>query len=266
MQLISLFLLCIPFVGYWSGDSNQKMGNNKFLICYGRLNPLEVKGYDVLILEPEHYTESEILILRNNNNIVAGYISLTEVNNNSKHFDLLSDYIFGKNSTWNSSYIDIKKESAQEILQNLTDDIIDKGFNGLFMDNLDNVSQWGPLKDAEKSLVSIISAIKNNSNDIYLIQNSGFFLNDSLERITDAILVESLFSLYDFKTNEYRFRDKRSLDKMLKRINETSLNSKKDILVLEYANTAKMYIKLERQLKKLELDYFIGKIDLQTIN
>lgn len=265
MHLISLYLLFLPFTNNWTYSKTIGVGGGNFIVCYGKLDVNSVKGYDLVILEPGHYEAHDIEIFKAHNKRVAAYISLTEVNKNSGYFKALSQFTMGNNEYWESCYIDIRDKNAKKVVLNIVDDILDKGFNALFFDNLDNVSPWGALKGFELDLVSLIMDIHIMNKHVYLIQNAGFFLNDYLQNITNAILVESLFSSYDFDTSSYAWRDDYSKNIMLDRINETRSKTSKKIYVLEYAEAPHMKSQLSKKLDSLKLEYYIGYIELQQL-
>ncbi|WP_437370082.1 endo alpha-1,4 polygalactosaminidase [Maribacter litoralis] len=265
MQLISILLLWVPFINASYLKTKVKAEHDKFIVCYGKLNPMNIRGYSMVILEPEHYNIEDIEVFKQNNTKVVAYISLTEINKNSKYYESLLPYVFGSNQVWGSCYINIREKQARQIVAGMANDILSKGFNGLFLDNLDNVSEWGKLKGAENELVCMIKHLKKNNSDLFLVQNSGFFLNDKLVNSTDAVLLESLFSLYDFTTNIYGYRDEISLKIMQKHIKETLSKTAKEVYVMEYANTPKMKKVIAKKLQKLGVPYYISNINLQEV-
>ncbi len=264
MRLIKILYFLLPFMG----TSQTHLANNtmdKLFVCYGKIKPELVKGYELVILESEHYTASEIAIFNQNNKKVVAYISLSEVNENASFYKDIKPYTIGKNKIWNSHYINLKDKKAQKVLVELIYKIKKKGIQGLFLDNLDNVSKWGKLYNQKEDLVHFLKALKKENESLYLVQNAGLFMVKELQNITDAVVVESVISSYNFNTNTYELRD--AVTKK-QRINDIKLAQQKvnvPFYVIEYAETFKMKKVIEGALKKMKLSAFVGQINLQFI-
>ena len=139
----------------------------ELFICYGKIAPETVKGYGLVILEAQHYSTQDIEVFKKHNHKVLAYLSLTEVHKTAVHYSAINPYTLGKNNNWDSYFIDISNNKAKKILLSLITDLSTKGFDGLFLDNLDNVSQWGQLKDKEADLLNLIKRIKRQNKKSY---------------------------------------------------------------------------------------------------
>jgi len=265
MRLIKILYFLLPFLGASQAQSNEAISGNKLFVCYGKINPELVKGYALVVLESEHYSSSEIAIFNKNNKKVVAYLSLSEVNVNASFYKEIEPLTFGENEIWNSCFIDIKNKKAQEILEKVITKIKEKGVQGLFLDNLDNVSKWGKLHNQKEDFIQFLSTIKRKNKGFYLVQNAGLFMAKELNSVTDAIVVESIVSSYNFKTKEYELRDKASKKQIIKNVKETKKQVKKSIYVIEYAESCKMRETILAELKKLGLSSFLGQIELQSI-
>ncbi|MDO6604154.1 endo alpha-1,4 polygalactosaminidase [Arenibacter palladensis] len=263
MQLTKTLCLLISFVGCTTMMGKIQKGRDIF-ICYGKIDPRSVQGYNLVVLESQHYSPSDISIFKLHNNKVLGYISLTEVNETSFYYEEMEGYIFGKNEQWNSSYIDIANPKVQDILFNAIRKITAKGIDGLLLDNIDNTSQWGQLTSSKTDLVNFIKELRKRDKKSYLVQNSGLFLGTELNEYTDAILVESVVTNYDFKLKEYALRDKKTMSEIIFEINRAVKKLRKPIMIVEYVGENKMKKEVEHQLNRLGFSYFIANISLQA--
>jgi uncharacterized protein (TIGR01370 family) len=264
MQPIKLFLWLLPSV-LIPFNHIKKEENPKTLICYGKLNPIEIKGYDLLIIEPLQYTKLQIATLKKQNKKVIAYISLGEVNSYSKYFNELKKLTLGKNKNWNSYYLNLKNDKTITILNTIIKENFNQGFDGLFLDNIDNFSQFGPQKDDKKYLISFLKNLKNTYTKKTIIQNAGLELLPETHSLIDQIIIESVATKYDFDTKSYNLNDKTFFENYISKINSIAFKYKKPILLIEYANSKKLYINIVNRLKKYKHQYFISTIDLQSI-
>lgn len=263
MRHIKFIYFLLPFLAT-AQISNKQNNNDNFFICYGKIAPETVKGYHVVIIESQLFTAEEIAVFKKNNQKVVGYISLTEVHPTSTLYADLENFTFGKNEIWNSYYIDISKIQAQKVLLDEVSRMLKKGLDGLFLDNLDNVSEWGVLKSQKDTLVAFIKTINNTWESIYLIQNAGLFVSDELANSTDVILVESVVTLYDFEKKEYAYRAEVEKKNIIKNLKAIKKKNKQTIYILDYANEYAMKTKVENELSTLKMPFFIANIDLQN--
>ncbi len=261
MRPINLIYFLLPFITGAQKENPVQMNKGLF-VCYGKTNPKLVKGYDLVILEAAHYNVEEVIIFKENNNRVVAYISLTEVNEAAQFFEDIKPYTLGKNGIWNSWFIDVSLKPAQQIILENIALLKQKGFDGLFLDNIDNVSPWGELKAYKKHLVDFIKQIR--TKNLFLVQNSGLFLGKELNKITDAVLVESVITNYNFKNQQYTFRDDNSKNQLHKAIKKVKRQIKKPIYILEYADTIGMKNKVSKELSSLGFPFFITQINLQS--
>lgn len=258
-------ILCflLPLMAIAQTFEKSQMDKELF-ICYGKIDPIAVQGYKLVIIESQHYGADDIATLKLHNDKVLGYISLTEVNKTSSSYDDLAPCTVGKNEHWNSCYIDISNTKVQNILLSVIEKIINKGFDGLFLDNIDNTGPWGKLTSSKNDLVNFVKKIRSRYKKLFLMQNSGLFLAQEIKNTVDAILVESVLTAYDFEQEKYALRDDLSKKNMLQAIAEAKINFRKPIFIVEYVGEPQMKQQIEKELIRMGHPYFIANIDLQS--
>jgi uncharacterized protein (TIGR01370 family) len=264
MRRFNLFLWILPsLIGFpvFSFPVNK----STVLVCYGKLDATKIKGYNYVILEEKHFKKEEITIIKKNNKNVLAYISLGEVNSNASHYNLLKDNTLGKNTNWNSHYLDLKSDKTTLVLMRLIKKNLDKGFDGLFLDNIDNYSSFGPQKNQRKELIELIKKIKKQYPNHLLIQNSGAELIEDTNKYVDAILFESVATNFSFKDNVYKLREIKEYTAYLDRLKAIHSKYKLPVILVEYADNQKLYTEVINRLATTNFEYFIGKIDLQSI-
>lgn len=245
---------------------NAQNTNEKILFCYGDLFPKNVVGYDLVVLEPIHFSTEDITTFKKNNKKVLAYISLGEVNEAARHYAELKEHTLGKNNIWNSYVLDLSNTETKNALHLLIDRHITlKGFDGIFIDNIDNYTKWGPTPEKLPALVSFLAEVKKKYPKGYILQNAGLLILDKTRPYIDAVGVESVATHYNFTMNTYRMRVKKEFSSSLENIQKLKKQHNVPMLLIEYAKTKKQQKETEKRLKNTGLPYFMGEIDLQTV-
>lgn len=264
MQLTKIFLFFLPLI-FISNMFATGINKNTVLVCYGKLNPETIKGYGYVILEAKHYSRKEVKIIKSQNEKVFAYMSLGEVNGNAAHYKDLKNHTLGKNEIWNSYYLNLKSEKTVTVLTEIIKNALSKGYDGMFLDNIDNYTVFGPQKEQRKELVTLLRNIKEAHPKSLFLQNAGLDLIGETSLYVDGIVIESVATLYNFKDKKYNLRDEKQFSDTLSRLKTISTTYKIPVILIEYADTKKLYDKVIERIKPANFPYFIGQIDLQGL-
>lgn len=264
MRLIKIFLYILPSI-LISNVFASGVKKNTVLVCYGKLKAETIKGYGYVILESKHYTAREIKTIKSQNDKVFAYMSLGEVNANAPHYQSLKNYTLGKNEIWNSYYLNLKTEKTETVIMEIIERTLAKGYDGMFLDNIDNYTIFGPQKDQRKELVTLLRNIKEKHPKSLFIQNAGLELIPETAAYVDAVAIESVASSYTFNDKKYALRDSKQFEETMARLKTVNTNYKVPIILIEYADTKKLYDKITDRIKASKFQYFIGNIDLQGL-
>lgn len=238
---------------------------NDVLVCYGKLNPNHIKGYKYVILESEQYSEAEVNLIKQHNELVLCYISLGEVNEHSKSFSEFKHLVSDKNTTWNSYYLNITTDATRTVLKKIISKQLEKGFDGLFLDNIDNYGSYGQQSDQRSDLITFLDELRILYPAHFFMQNAGMELIDATYNKINAVAFESVASDYRFKTQTYQVREFRNYKAYLNKIKLLHKNYKLPIILIEYADDYSLFKKIESRIKPTKWSYFIGKIELQNV-
>ncbi|MFK6999744.1 endo alpha-1,4 polygalactosaminidase [Flavobacterium oreochromis] len=237
----------------------------KFLVCYGKFDVTKVSGYDLLIVESAHFTYNEVSYLKRHNKKVIAYISLGEINEDAKDYKLLKSVVSEKNTDWNSYYLDIGSSKIQKVLKSRIQNIFYMGYDGLFLDNIDNYTEYGVQRNLQDDLVAFIKDIKREYPTKVLVQNAGLDLVRVLYRQIDYVLIESVYTDYDFKEKKYLIRNNESFSERLGSLKQAINRYKIKPLLLEYAVDEGQIKKIRKRIKSQNMTYSISEISLQKI-
>lgn len=235
------------------------------LVCYGKLNPEDISGYKYVIIESEYYTKSDVNLIKQYNDTVLCYISLGEVNEKAKYYHHFKYLVSHKNEIWNSYYLNLKSIETKSALKSIISKMLDKGFDGLFLDNIDNFGSYGKQFTQRQELVVFLKELRIIYPSHFFMQNSGLELIDDTHNLINAISFESVASNYSFKTNTYGMRNNKDYRTYVKKITTCQQTYKLPIILIEYASDYNLYRKIKTRVKHTSWSYFIGEIDLQNI-
>ncbi|WPZ33483.1 endo alpha-1,4 polygalactosaminidase [Thalassobaculum sp. OXR-137] len=144
---------------------------------------------------------------------VFGYISLGEMNRERAEFARLQDWgILGEeNPNWTGShFIDVRDTRwVAMVIEEMVPAILQRGFQGLFLDTLDNpveLERRDPVANAgmTRAAARLVKALKLHWPEVPIILNRGYGLLDQVGSDIDHVLGESVYADYDFASKTYQ--------------------------------------------------------------
>lgn len=238
----------------------------KILFCYGDLFPEKVTGYDYLILEPVYFSSEDVAVFKANNKKVLAYISLGEVDKSSWYYHKLAQHTIGENKIWDSNILDLENPITTSVLFELIEGYMnEKGYDGLFLDNIDNFSIYGPTPHQKSALTAFLKRIKTAFPNIFMMQNAGVEIIADTREYVDVLGVESVATDFDFTSKIYRLRDDETFTNRVKELSDIETEHNIPIILIEYADTKLLQANIINRIEKLGWSYFIGRIELQNI-
>jgi hypothetical protein len=244
----------------------QNAHNNKqVLFTYGDFYPIDVSGYDIVVLESAYFDSEDVAVLKQQNNRVLGYVSLGEVNEAAAHFPEIKELTLGKNDIWNSHILDIDNQETREALFAIFEHNMTKGLDGMFLDNIDNYTVFGPTPHKKEGLVKFLRDLEIRFPEIFLFQNAGVSILEDTFPHVDAIAKESIATDFDFKEEKYKLRDSETYMVLLGELEHVDKEFDIPIILIEYADTPELREAVKQRLNDTSWPYFIGKIELQNV-
>ncbi len=174
------------------------------------LPPTAFYGYDLLVFESDRHPPLEPLVDRGKK--VLGYLSLGEVNENRPYFAEVKNegLLLNENQNWKASYfVDVRDMRwTRRVIDELVPAILRRGFQGIFIDTLDNPGHlertdpkaYAGMADAGARLVR---TLRRNFPRMTIVLNRGYDILPAVERDIDMVLGESVYADYDFATKTY---------------------------------------------------------------
>ena len=183
-----------------------------WLVYYADTAPIEAfSKYSLVVLDADHHPPLGPLSARGKQ--LLGYISLGEVERYRSHFSEVEaeGILLRENDQWPGSFfVDLRDPRwTQRVIGELVPAILRRGFDGLFLDTLDNARE---LEDTDptryagmtKAAARLVRTIRLHFPTIKIMLNRAYELLPAVKRDIDMVLGESVFADYDFDNKDYR--------------------------------------------------------------
>ena len=150
----------------------------------------------LLAIEPEDYTKEELKSLKEKGYTLLGYISVGSVSDERDYYSKLKKYTLGKLEDWqHERYLNVAVGYVQSWLINRAKQIINMGFDGLWVDNLD-VYEYYRSDELYKGIITVLSEYKKLG---YVMVNGG--------SVFISRLVGELSTMHKVQIGAYRVYD-----------------------------------------------------------
>ncbi|MCW2243392.1 endo alpha-1,4 polygalactosaminidase [Azospirillum canadense] len=191
-------------------------------VYYADKEPVKAfEPYRLLVLDSAHHPP--LRVLKDRGKTLLGYISLGEVEQHRPWFAPVKDWglLSEENPNWAGSfYVDVRDQRwVKLVVEELVPAILRQGFDGIFLDTLDNpphlertdAKRWAGMTEGAARLVR---AIRANWPGIRIMQNRAYEILPDVAPMIDFALGESVYAGWDFaaktprlqSADDYRFQ------------------------------------------------------------
>ena len=164
---------------------NPKEARASFFVYYG-FGALDALGeYSQVVLQPDHYTQEDLLGLKAGGTKPLAYLSLGE------HFPTRGEQAVwqrpARNDDWATHYVQVGHPLWQKHLRSRAAAYLAKGFEGLFLDTLETVDVF---PEDRAPMLALLTSLRAVVGAKPLVANRGFSLLPELAPLVDAVLFE----------------------------------------------------------------------------
>ena len=215
----------------------------QFCVYYADQEPdLAFKPCQWIVFDSSYHPQIKPLISQDK--IVLGYLSIGEIESIRGHFTSAKsqDLLLQENKIWKGSYfVDLRKpEWAEILIEKEIPRILNQGFNGIFLDTLDNPielessdpKKYSGMKDAA---INLVKWIHTHYPKTKIMVNRAYPLLPEIAPYINYVLAESLYTTYNFNTKKYSIRPQKDYFKdvaYLQKLNKKHPNLQ--IFTLDY--------------------------------
>ncbi len=171
------------------------------------LNSTNVKRLatrDLVVVDGDDASKAKVKRLKAKGAIVLGYLSVGTVESWRPWFNLLRDHRLEELGDWpGERYADVSAEAVRTaFVDTIATQLLAKGFDGLFLDNVDMIETHPAQADGMLDLVTRLSAKVHASGGALMAQNGDTIIKPYLP-LLDAWNREDPTGTYDFATSKY---------------------------------------------------------------
>ena len=248
----------------------EKSSLEPFAVSYEYIRNLKdaAEQYNLLIIEPENYSRSEIQLANDQSTKIIAYVTLGEVDRNRWYYPLLEERGFlGVNENWDSPYLNLADSTTSSImLDQVVPNIMSKGFDCLFLDTVDDVAPYTERAHLQPHMLDIITKIRKSYPDALIIQNAGLFLLDKTHDLINGVLIEDVATSYNFDRKSYNLKSTDAYKEKAGSILKLKKKYKLPFLVVDFSDNKHLTNLTIKRLDSLSLPYFISSIELNDIS
>lgn len=265
-------MMLISLLSYF-GCSNSELGKIHSWTCfYNDVLPTGTPEYNLYIFDSTHHPE--LAPLKEKKAKVVGYISFGEVAKHDPFFEKIKNekLLIDENENWPGSFrIDIKQRAWHDfIIKNLIPNVLAQGFDGIFIDTIDTAEYLENTKKMSGQIdgaIELIKSIRKTFPEMIIILNNGLFMTNMVGKEIDALLVEDIYTSYNFKDKTYHLAAADWTAERVVPVKAFQKKFKKPVLALDYLDKSdKAGIeKVASEARKQRFLPYISDIDLQTI-
>lgn len=273
-KIFTLIFIVTFFIPSTSCASKRLPKIKSWLCFYGSELPEDTPRYDLYIFSNKFFPDFSAIKKKRKKTKVVGYISVGEITVENPSFDKIRDekILIDENKNWPGSYrANIADDKWQNyLLDEVVPEILGRGFDGLFLDTIDTAQYLEidkKMRGQIQGAVNLIKKMREKFPDIVIILNGGLFMIDQVGKEIDAVVVEDVYTLYDFETKEYRLATPEWTRERMIPLLKFQKRFKKPVLSLDYLpeNDEKAIKMVKNNAKRDGFVPYISDIHLQKI-
>ncbi|MDO8643656.1 MAG: endo alpha-1,4 polygalactosaminidase [bacterium] len=266
-SLFALYFASVPLVA-GKGDISR------WIVYYGdKLKPEDLSGIDAAFLDPDVIS---VQGWPKGKTRYFGYLSVGEAENFRWYWPMVKgkNYLVEKNPIWKeSTLVDIRSEEWQQLLlDKVIPRILAKGYSGLILDTVDTAvyledTQAEKYAGSKRALVSFVKKIRKKFPGILIVPNNGLEMLNGMEGDVYGVMVEDLYTNYDFGEKVSRRTPENLMLAKEERLDEFRARTGKPVFNVLYETSNKSELAryaIERSEEK-GYDWYLTKVDLMSL-
>lgn len=160
--------------------------------------------FDLVVVDGEEATTEEIAALQAHGAIVLGYLSVGTIEPWRSWYPRVEPYRLEEWEQWDEYYADVSSAAYRAVVTDeIAPAILEKGFDGLFLDNIDMPATHPGTAGAMYELVDALSQDAHKRGTLLFAQNGDDVFDGSFWELLDGWNREDVTWTYDPDAEEY---------------------------------------------------------------
>jgi uncharacterized protein (TIGR01370 family) len=228
-----------------------------------------MKKYKIIVLEGQSFSKEQIEELKSEGHTVYSYINVGALENYRAYYKDYEKYTLDVYENWEDErWVDVSQKEWQEfITADIAKSLVDKGVDGLFVDNLDvyyhyqNEGVFEGITYILKTFKEYGMYVSINGGDVYVTE----YLNryNTLD-VIDAVNQETVFSKILWDGDKFSTQDKSEREYFQEYLSNVK-SAGKDVYLLEYTTDKKLIREINEYCKEKGYRYYASpKLNLDA--
>lgn len=249
IMVAMIVVVLIPWVLGCSSDRKSKP-YGVFIGCEGEKLLQYGKSYEMVVAESTSLTTEQLFELKRSGKKVYTYLDVGSLETYRDYYHQFEAYKLDVYENWPDEYwMDVTcKEWQEYVVETLAKELVEDGYDGLFLDNFDVYYQY-PEEEVYESLKCILEGLRQYQVDI-IINGGDTFVSRLLEEgctdLIDGINQECVFStILDYEKDKFGRQCEEDRQYFLQYI-EAAAKQKLQVYLLEYTKDGKLIKEIEQ--------------------
>lgn len=168
-----------------------------------------ISDTDILVVDGDYFTSEDVTQLKDNGvKKVYTYFNIGSLESYRDYYEAYAQYALGDYENWpEEQWADISSNEWQSLLRDRAEAMMQKGFDGFFVDNTD-VYYVYPYEEIYDGIVDVLQALYGLDKDV-IINGGDCFVKRYLEseenpiQIFDGVNQENVYTGYDFEKENF---------------------------------------------------------------
>lgn len=163
-----------------------------------------LSGYDLIVVDGEEASKEQVAAMHANGSIVLAYLAVGSIERNRSWYPAARRYKLDYWPDWGEWYANTAARGYRDLIaKRVAPKMLRKGFDGLFLDNVDMIETHPRQKKGMRVLVKRLSKLTHARGGLLFAQNGDASIGPSLPYL-DGWNREDVGFTYDFNRRRYR--------------------------------------------------------------
>lgn len=267
-KLLILFMSIMLVISGCSADSNEIKYEYGVFLGIDADDIDKIREYKVIVIDAQNFSKEDITSLKKSGHTVYSYINIGSVEDFRPYYEKYKDITLGDYENWEEEkWVDVSQTEWQDfILEELSAEILDKGVDGIFVDNCDVYYNY-PDEEIFIGTANILKGLKKtgayvsiNGGDTFVKEYANRY--GTLDDIMDAENQETVFSRINWEDKGFSANEDDEREYFQDYVEMVS-GYGKDVFLLEYTTDKKLIKDISEYCDEKGFKYYAAdKIEL----